>query len=133
METTRELLESVHTIAVVGFSLDEGKAGYYVPAYLHDMGYRIIPVNPAVTEAWRERGYASLRDIAEPVDLVLVFRRAEYVPDIVRDALAMPHRPRAIWLQSGIVSPEGEALARAAGLTVMQDRCIMVEHRRLAA
>ncbi|HOS43455.1 MAG TPA: CoA-binding protein, partial [Armatimonadota bacterium] len=71
--------------------------------------------------------------IPDPVDLVLVFRRAEHVPDIVRDALALPHRPRAVWLQRGIVSAEGEALARAAGLTVVQDRCIMVEHRRRGA
>lgn len=130
MTNIRTVLENVRTIAVVGFSTDPEKPAYYVPEYLHDAGYRIVPVNPKVEEAWGERGYAKLTDIPEQVDLVLVFRRAEYCPDVVRDALAMPHRPRAIWLQSGIVSPEAQRLATDAGLDFVQDRCVMVEHRR---
>jgi predicted CoA-binding protein len=133
MPDYRALLDTVRTIAVVGFSVDEGKAGYYVPEYLHRMGYRIIPVNPKVSDAWGERGYACLHDIPEPVDLVLVFRRSEFCPDVVRDALAMPHRPQAIWLQTGITSSEAKTLAEEAGIPFVQDRCLMVEHRRWAA
>ncbi|MHB9025631.1 MAG: CoA-binding protein [Armatimonadota bacterium] len=131
--TPAEILKSTHTIAVVGFSEDEGKAGHYVPAYLQKRGYRIIPVNPKVAEAWGERGYAALTDIPEPVDLVVVFRRSEYCADVVRDALAMPHRPRAVWLQSGITSAEARRLAEEAGIVYIEDRCAMVEHRRMGA
>jgi len=131
VEDIRALLEQVRTIAVVGFSTDAAKPAHYVPAYMHEHGYRILPVNPKVTEAWGERGYASLRDIPDPVDLVLVFRRPEYCPEVVRDAIAMPHHPRAIWLQSGIISPEAKRLAEEAGMAFVQDRCIMVEHRSL--
>jgi predicted CoA-binding protein len=129
----RALLAGVHTIAVVGFSSDEQKPAHYVPAYLHEAGFRILPVNPKVAEAWGERGYASLAEIPEPVDLVLVFRRSEYCPGVVQDALAMAHLPRIIWLQSGIVSPEAEALARDAGIAFVQDRCLMVVHRHMTA
>lgn len=125
----RTLLEEAHTIAVVGLSSDETRPGHYVPRYLHDAGYRIIPVNPALPEMWGERGYASLREIADPVDIVLVFRRADACPAVVRDALALPHPPRVIWLQSGIISAEAEALASAAGIPFVQNRCLMVEHR----
>lgn len=133
MPNYHDLLESVRTIAVVGFSVDEGKAGYYVPEYLHRMGYRIIPVNPRVAEAWGEPGFATLRNIPDEVDLVLVFRKPECCPDVVRDVLAMPHRPRAVWLQSGITSPEAKQLAEDAGLPYVENRCLMVEHRRWAA
>lgn len=129
----REILQTTRTIAVVGFSKDTQKPGHFVPAYLHEAGYRIIPVNPAVPEAWGERGYARLQEIPDAVDLVLVFRRPEFAADAVRDALAMPHRPRTIWLQSDITSHEARTLAEEAGLSYVEDRCLMVEHRRLAA
>ena len=127
-----DILAGVKTIAVIGLSTDEAKAGYYVPEYLHDAGFRIIPVNPRVTEIWGEIGYASLRDIPDPVDLVLVFRRAEYVPEVAREALALASPPRVIWLQSGIVSPEARALAEAAGVRYVENRCLMVEYRRMS-
>lgn len=129
----RALLDGVWTIAVVGFSKEPTKAGYFVPEYLHRVGYRIIPVNPRVENAWGEPGYAALRDIPDAVELVLVFRKAEYCPDVVRDALAMVHPPRVIWLQSGIISPEARRLATDAGLVFIENRCLMVEHRRMAA
>jgi predicted CoA-binding protein len=131
MPDIRYLLEEIHIIAVVGFSHDTAKAGHYVPHYLHDAGYRILPVNPRVAEAWGEPAYASLRDIPDPVDLVLVFRKPQYCPAVVRDALAMPQRPKVIWLQSGILSPEAQQLAEAAGIIFIQNRCIMVDHRHL--
>lgn len=127
------MLNDVRTIAVVGFSTNPDKAGHYVPMYLRNAGFRIIPVNPSVTEAWGERGYTGLRDITEPVDLVLVFRRSEYAADVVRDALAMPHLPRIIWLQQGIESPEARGLAEDAGLRYIENTCLMVVHRLYVA
>jgi predicted CoA-binding protein len=127
----RRLLAEAHTIAVVGLSTDETRPGHYIPRYLHDAGYRIIPVNPLVSEMWGERGVASLRELTELVDIVLVFRRADACPDVVRDALDLAHPPRLIWLQSGIISPEAEGLASAAGVAFVQNRCLMVEHRQL--
>jgi predicted CoA-binding protein len=129
----RALLDGVRTMAVVGISKEPTKAGYFVPEYLHRAGYRIIPVNPKVDAAWGESGYANLREIPDAVELVLVFRKAEYCPDVVRDALAMTHPPRIIWLQSGIISPESRHLAEDAGLIYVENRCLMVEHRRAAA
>jgi predicted CoA-binding protein len=131
MPDLKTLFENIHTIAIVGFSADEQKPAHFVPRYLRDAGYRIIPVNPKVPSAWNERGYASLKDIPEVVDAVLVFRRPEYCPDVVRDALAMPHQPLVIWLQSGIISPEAQRLAGEAGIPFIQDRCMKVEHQRL--
>ncbi len=128
----REVVRAIHSVAVVGFSTDTDKPAHFVPAYLHDAGVRIIPVNPRVEEAWGERGYASLRDVPDAVDAVLVFRRPEYCPAVVEDALAMPHPPRIIWLQSGITSPEARALAEAHSIEYVENRCLMVEHRRAA-
>lgn len=130
MADIQEILHRIKSIAVVGFSDNPDKAAYYIPHYLHEVGYRIIPVNPRIPEAWGERGYASLKDIPEPVDAVVVFRRPEYCPDVVRDVLSMPHRPQVIWLQSGITSPEAKRLAEEAGITFVQDRCMKVEHQR---
>lgn len=132
MPEIRALLAGVHTIAVVGFSTDSSRAGYYVPEYLHEQGFRIIPVNPGVKDAWGEAGYASLRDIPAAVDLVLVFRRAEYCAEVLRDVLAMPHPPKVVWLQTGIICPKSRQLAEEAGIDFVQDRCLMVEHRRLS-
>lgn len=126
----RKMLAHVQTIAVVGFTKDPVKAGNYVSEYLHDAGFRIIPVNPSVDVAWGEPAYASLRDIPDPVDLVLVFRRSSFCPEVARDVLAMAHRPQVLWLQSGITSPEARDIAEAAGVDYVENRCLMVEHRR---
>lgn len=131
MPDLRAVLQQVQTIAVVGFSSDPAKAGYYVPEYLHGEGFRIIPVNPAVQEAWGEPAYASLAEIPDPVDLVLVFRRAEFCLDVVRAALAMTPRPRVIWLQAGLTCPQGQQEAEAAGLNFVQNQCLMVRHQQL--
>jgi predicted CoA-binding protein len=88
-------------------------------------------VNPGVQDAWGEPAYASLRDIPDPVDLVLVFRRPEYCLDVVRDVLAMPHRPKVIWLQAGITCPQGKQQAEDAGIAFVQNQCLMVQHQQL--
>lgn len=127
-QTIEKILTTCRTIAVVGLSSETGRAGYYVPAYMQSQGYRILPVNPYLDEALGERAYPDLESIPEPVDLVLVFRRSEAVPPIAEDAVHIG--ARAIWTQVGIISPQAAETARQAGLDVVMNACIMVEHRR---
>lgn len=130
-DTIERLLQTVETIAVVGLSSQERRAGYYVPAYLQRQGYRIIPVNPYLDEALGEGAYPDLHAVPEKVDLVLLFRRSEAVPPIVEQAIEIG--APAVWMQSGIVNHEAAERAREAGLDVVMNTCMMVEHRRLAA
>ena len=123
------ILETVKTIAVVGLSVREGRAGNYVPAYMQQAGYRIIPVNPKLEEALGEPAYPDLRAVPEPVDMVLIFRRSEEIPPVVEQAIEIG--ARVVWMQLGIVNEEAAAKARAAGLEVVMDACVMVDHRQL--
>ncbi len=122
------LLRESRKIAVVGLSPDPRRDSHRVAVYLRQSGYRIIPVNPRVSTVLDAPAYASLREVPDRVDVVDVFRRPEFVPGIVDDAIAagVP----AIWLQLGVVHPEAAGRAEQAGLTVVMDRCMMVEHRR---
>lgn len=117
------------TIAVVGLSPKPWRASYGVARYLQQAGYRIIPVNPNVTEVLGERVYPSLRDVPEHVDVVDVFRRSELVGPVIDDAIAI--KAAAIWLQDGVVDEAGAARARAAGLDVVMDDCMMRRHAQL--
>jgi hypothetical protein len=126
-----EILATTKTIAVVGLSDNPNRPSYHVAAYLQTHGYRIIPVNPFVNEVLGERSYAGLRDIPVPVDLVDIFRKSELVPPVVEDAIAI--HAKAIWMQEGVVHEEASAQARAAGLKVVMDRCVLKEHVRLKA
>lgn len=125
----RELLTTSHTVAMVGLSASPERDSHRVAAYLKEHGYRVIPVNPAVGEVLGEKAYASLRDIPESVDIVDVFRRPEDAPAVVEEALAL--KPRAVWLQLGVVSEAAAALAAAAGTPLVMDRCLKGEHVRL--
>jgi uncharacterized protein len=125
----RALLEESRTIAVVGLSSKPWRASHRVASYLQAAGYRIIPVNPKETEVLGEQAYPSLKDVPEPVDVVDVFRRAENTPDIARRAVQIG--AKALWLQSGIVNEEAGRIAEEGGLSVIMDRCMMVEHARL--
>lgn len=127
-QIVRKILDETKTIAVVGLSSRRERPGYYVPAYLQRQGYRIIPVNPALSEALGENAYPDLPSVPEPVDLVLLFRRSEAVPPFVEDAIRIG--ARAVWMQSGIANEEAAGSARRAGMDVVMDRCMMVEHRR---
>ena len=117
-------------IAVVGLSSDPSRTSYGIARYLQRQGYEIIPVNPNEKEVLGERAYPTLSDIPEPPEVVDVFRRAEFVDDVVDDAIAAG--ARAIWIQSGIVNYEAALRARQAGIITVMDRCIMVEHSRRA-
>jgi predicted CoA-binding protein len=123
-----KILQNCRTIAVVGLSSDLRRAGYYVPAYMQSQGYRILPVNPHLTEALGEQPYPDLLSIPEPVDLVLIFRRSEAVPPIAADAVRIG--AKAIWMQQGIINLDAAETAQRAGLDVVMNICIMVEHRR---
>jgi predicted CoA-binding protein len=122
------ILSTCKTIAVVGLSSQPGKAGYYVPAYLQSQGYRITPVNPSLEQALGEKSYPDLLAMPQPVDLVLIFRRSEAVPPFVDQAIQIG--ARAVWMQLGIVNESAAQKAEAAGLDVVMDACMMVEHRR---
>lgn len=121
-------LVNARRIAVVGLSPDPARDSYVVAAYLQLVGKEIIPVNPNVREVLGLKAYPSLADIPGKVDLVDVFRRAEFCPEVTRQAIAIG--APAVWLQLGIVSPESRKLASEAGLWYVEDRCILIEHRR---
>ena len=125
----KSILESSKTIAVVGLSDKPDRDSYRVAEYLQEHGYRIIPVNPAVAEVLGQRSYASVADIPEPVDVVDIFRKPDAVGPIVQEAIAAG--ARVVWLQLGVVNESAAAAARAAGLQVVMDRCMKIEHRRL--
>ena len=127
------LLEASRTIAVVGMKNNESQDAYRVPLYMQRHGYRILPVNPKLDRVLGERATHSLADVSLPVDLVNLFRAPDNLPRHVEEILAMQPRPRAVWMQLGIVHGASAARLRAEGIQVVQDRCIMVEHRRLLA
>jgi len=130
----RDLLD-VETIAVVGCSGTPGKAAHDVPAYLQQQGYDIVPINPNREEVLGRRAYDSLADVSERVDLVDVFRPSEEVSTIVDAVLKRVQRHddvRGLWLQLGIRDDAAAKRARDAGLSVVQDRCLKVEHGRLS-
>jgi len=126
-----ELLSRAKTIAVVGLSKSPMRPSHGVSAYMQAAGYRIIPVNPQITEALGEKSYSSLLDlpleVAEKVDLVDVFRRPEYVDEIVEQAIRL--KIPAIWLQEDVVNEPAAEKARKAGIFVVMDRCVLKEHR----
>jgi predicted CoA-binding protein len=124
-----DILRTSKTIAVVGLSAKRMRPSYGVSEYMQRAGYRIIPVNPLEESILGERCYKRLEDIPEHIDIVDVFRRSEYVPDIVESAIRIG--AGAVWLQEGVVHDEAAARAREAGLFVVQDRCILKEHQKL--
>ena len=124
-----ELLGKSRVIAVVGLSSNRRRPSYGVSEYMQRAGYRIIPVNPNEASVLGERSYPNLTAVPEKVDIVNIFRRSEFVPAIVEQAIQIG--ATAVWMQEGVVHEDAAAQARAARLTVIMDRCILKEHRRL--
>jgi len=122
-----ELLSRVKTIAVVGLSDSPMRPSHGVSAYMQAQGYRIIPVNPQVTEALGEKSYPTLLDVPEKIDLVDVFRRPEFVDEVVDQAIQL--KIPAIWLQEDVINERAAAKTRSAGMFVVMDLCILKEHR----
>ncbi len=123
-----DLLRHSKTIAVVGLSSNPFRPSHEVAAYLQSAGYRIIPVNPNETEVLGQKAFARLEDVSEPIDIVDVFRRTAEVPPVADAATAVG--ARCLWLQQGITHPSAALKARAAGLLVIEDACLLVEHKR---
>ncbi|GEM84661.1 CoA-binding protein [Meiothermus hypogaeus] len=131
MENLREFLLQARTIAVLGAHPNPAKAAFYVPDYLTQSGYSVLPVNPAYAgqELWGRTIVATLSELEPPIDIVNVFRRSEALPGHLEEILAV--KPRLVWLQSGIVHEAFAETLRQAGIPVVQDRCLMVVHRQL--
>ncbi|HZS25325.1 MAG TPA: CoA-binding protein [Gaiellaceae bacterium] len=129
MRSPEEILREARTIAVVGASPDSSRTSNGVMRYLQRAGYRCIPVNPNAQQVLGERCYPSLADVPEAIDFVDVFRRAEFCPDVARDAAAVG--APALWLQLGLRSPEARAIAAGAGMDYVEDECTAIVHRRL--
>lgn len=125
-----EILKKYKNIAVVGLSSNPLRPSYEVTQYMQECGYRIIPVNPNETEVLEEKSYARLEDVPEKVEVVNVFRRAEDVPPVAESAIAVG--AKVLWMQLGIENAAAAERARDAGLIVVEDACILVEHRRHA-
>jgi len=129
---TDEQIKKFYTmknIAVVGMSKNPEKAAHYVPKYLLEKGFNIIPVNPTATEILGTKCYTALVDIPLEIDIVDVFRPSEQVGPIIEEAIKI--KPKVIWLQEGIHNPEAESLAQKAGIEVVFNRCMLAEHQRL--
>lgn len=125
----REILATAHTIAVVGLSDNPERSSHQVAAYLQAQGYRIIPVNPKLTAVLGEQAYPSLSTVPEPVDVVDIFRQPEAIPGIVAEAIA--RRAKVVWMQEGLAHNAAADQARAAGLKVVMNKCLLKEHRTL--
>jgi uncharacterized protein len=122
-----ELLERAKTIAVVGLSCNPLRPSHGVSAYMQQHGYRIIPVNPRIEVCLGEKAYASLRDVPDKIDIVNIFRRPEFVVEIVDEAIQL--KVPAIWMQEDVIHEQAAEKARQAGIFVVMDRCILKEHR----
>jgi predicted CoA-binding protein len=127
--TLKRILKSSRVIAVVGLSANWWRPSFFVAKYLQDHGYRVIPVNPAYQEVLGEKCYASLRDVPEKIDMVDCFRKAEEIPALADDAITVG--AKCLWMQLGVVNEAAAARAREAGLDVIMDRCVKIEHGRL--
>jgi predicted CoA-binding protein len=123
-----DLLRSSKTIAVVGLSSNPTRPSNAVATYLQSVGYRIIPVNPNESEVLGEKSYARLEDIPDPIDIVDVFRRSENVPPVADSAIAI--KAKVLWLQLGIENAPAAEKAQAVGLTIIEDACLLVEHKK---
>ena len=127
----RDILRKTVTIAVVGIKADASSDAHRIPAYLQAAGYRIAPINPKLDSVLGERAVPSLAHVEGPIDLVNLFRAAEHIPAHVDEILSLSPRPLAVWMQLGIHHGAAAARLRSAGIQVVQDRCIMVDHKRL--
>lgn len=128
-EEIRRILSTYKTVAVIGISPKEHRPSHWIAQYLKEQGYRVIGVNPGHEQILGEKVYPSLSEVPEPVDIVDIFRRPEAVDEIVEEAIAK--KAKVIWMQEGIVNNQAAQRARAAGLTVVMNKCIYKEHQTL--
>ena len=129
INSLRRILKQNHVIAIVGLSASWWRPSYFVAKYLQEHGYRVIPVNPAYEEVLGEKCYPSLHDVPSRIDMVDCFRKAEEIPALAEAAIAIG--AKCLWMQLGVVNPAAAARASEAGLDVVMDRCVKIEHGRL--
>ena len=129
IEGLRRILKENHTIAVVGLSAQWFRPSFFAAKYLQEHGYRVIPVNPQYRQVLGEKCYPSLRDVPEPIDVVDIFRKPDDAPPIVEEAIAI--KAKVVWMQIGVIHEAAARRAREAGLEVVMDRCMKIEHARL--
>ena len=127
-EKLRRILRSARTIAVVGLSAQWHRPSYFAAKYMQDHGYRVIPVNPTYDSVLGEKCYKRLADIPEPVDIVDCFRKSEEIPALAEDAIAIG--AKVLWMQLGVRNPDARRRAESAGLEVVEDHCVKIEHGR---
>jgi predicted CoA-binding protein len=127
-DAIREILEHSKTLAVVGLSSKAMRPSHGVAEYMQRNGYRIIPVNPNEESVLGEKAYASLDEVPEPFDVVVIFRRPEFVPEVVEAAIRK--QAKVVWMQEGVIHEQAAKRARAAGLKIVMDRCILKEHAK---
>jgi hypothetical protein len=120
---------SLKNIAVIGMSKNPDKAAHYVPKYLSEQGYNIMPINPSINEILNKKSYPSVLEVDQPIDIVDIFRPSDQVLPVVKESIKM--KPKVIWLQEGIHNEEAEELARKEGIKVVFNRCMLAEHQRL--
>jgi hypothetical protein len=130
VESIADALKNAKTIAVVGLSSNPMRASHGVSAYMQAQGYRIIPVNPHEDFVLGEKSYASLRDVPEKIDIVNVFRRPEFVPEVVDQAIEK--KAPVVWMQEDVIHEQAAQKARQAGIFVVMDLCILQEHRKIS-
>jgi predicted CoA-binding protein len=123
--TTKEILEKYKRIAVVGLSNNTWRASYGVSRFMQTVGYHITPVNPNETEVLGQKAYSQLDEVPGPLEIVNIFRRSEFVPEIVDAAIRLG--AKVVWMQEGVIHEEAAQRARAAGIEVIMDRCILKE------
>ena len=120
---------SLKNVAVVGMSKNPQKASHYVPKYLSEQGYNIMPINPTTNEILNKKSYQNISEVDQPIDIVDVFRPSDQVLPVIEEAIKI--KPKVIWLQEGIHNEEAEELARKQGIKVVFNRCMLAEHQRL--
>ncbi len=130
-EVIKELIDRARTIAVVGLSANPSRPSFRVSQYLKEAGFRVIPINPGISEVLGERAFPDLLAVGEPVDIVDIFRKGEAAPDLVEQAIRI--KARSVWLQEGVISPSAFKRGEEAGLIMVMDRCLLKEHSRLEA
>lgn len=128
MSLEHDLLRKYHTLVVVGLTNNPDKPAHWVSEYMIEQGYTVIPVNPNEENVLGLKTYPDLASVPGPVDFVDVFRRPQFCADVAREAVAVG--AKVLWLQQGIVSPEARRIAEEAGITYVEDRCVLAEHRR---
>ncbi|MCY7387400.1 MAG: CoA-binding protein [Burkholderiales bacterium] len=129
IKSLRRILKQNHVVAVVGLSANWWRPSYFVAKYLKENGYRVIPVNPAYQEVLGEKCYATLLDVPDKIDMVDCFRKSEEIPALAADAMRVG--AKCLWMQLGVINEAAGASAKAAGLDVVMDRCVKIEHGRL--